>query len=65
MKRKSALMLVLIFSLSLFSACSEGEKAQDGEKVIINFPTASASGALYAVGAAICAVIGTLPVSLK
>lgn len=54
MKRFFALLLALALCAGL-TACG-GEKQPAGEEkenVIINFPTASASGALYAVGAAI------------
>ncbi|MBQ3062809.1 MAG: TAXI family TRAP transporter solute-binding subunit [Clostridia bacterium] len=52
MKKLTSLFLCALLCLSMLAACGGNENA-DTEKTVINFPTASASGALYAVGAAI------------
>ena len=56
---KRALCALMMASLAVgaLTGCGGGDKKAaapaPGQKVKINFPTASASGALYAVGAAI------------
>ena len=51
---------VVIFAAAVLAGCSGKKTAAGGhEKVTIKFPTASASGALYAVGAAIMNVWDT------
>ena len=54
------IVFVAVFAAAVCTGCS-GKKAASGghEKVTIKFPTASASGALYAVGAAITNVWDT------
>lgn len=60
MKKILGSVLVASFMLGVLAGCGGEKKAEApkaapaaGEKIKINFPTASASGALYAVGAAI------------
>lgn len=60
MKRLLSLALTGMMLTGILSGCGSAEAKKDAsaasaehEKVTINFPTASASGALYAVGAAI------------
>ena len=48
-----AFTVATAMTLSLTGCGGAASKPEKGEKVIINFPTAGASGALYAVGAAI------------
>ena len=49
-----------VFAAAVLTGCSGKKTAPGGhEKVTIKFPTASASGALYAVGAAITNVWDT------
>ncbi|MBQ2325956.1 MAG: TAXI family TRAP transporter solute-binding subunit [Clostridia bacterium] len=52
MKKLISLFLCALLCLSMLAACG-GNEEKGSEKTVINFPTASASGALYAVGAAI------------
>ena len=59
-KRILSAALAAVLMVSAVAGCGGEKKAETpkpaatiGEKVKINFPTASASGALYAVGAAI------------
>ncbi|MBO5605220.1 MAG: TAXI family TRAP transporter solute-binding subunit, partial [Acidaminococcaceae bacterium] len=62
LKRVLSVSLAAMFMVGALAGCGGGEKKAEApkkapaaatEKVKINFPTASASGALYAVGAAI------------
>lgn len=61
MKRILSAVLTAAFMLNTLAGCGgekkteapKGTSATAGDKIKINFPTASASGALYAVGAAI------------
>ena len=64
MKKALSLTLALVLTLGALSACGEkkadttpapsaAEPAKEHDPVVINFPTAGESGALYAVGAAI------------